>query len=240
MLTLTAPPEAMDILTEGSLWSGCVRSFWARIERLYGSPISCFWVLEYTTCRRQPHLRAALRIPSELIPLPKRSGQPRIPLPFGAVAGWAWAEAVGLPPEARGRHQGLGASVRIFDEDYTSQEIVRYFAKHAAYFEGQQRPRPRWVENGTVPKSWGHRRMQRVSREVEVSPEAAVLFHRLMRRYARSKRSTRRVRARRGDRWRWQTRRSTLNRRSSWLAVDDGERIGTLLLEAALKMEGAA
>lgn len=195
MVTLTYPGDWLTVAPDGKTVKKHMKAFRKRWERAWGLPVLAIWKLEFQA-RGAPHVAFYTVVPDG------RTSEGR---QFREWVSEAWAEVVDHPdPEERRRHELAGTGV-----DYAAglrardpRRIAVYFSKHGLYAakEYQNQVPAEWCDRGKGPgRFWGVWGLQRCAKAVEVSPQAATMAARVMRRWAAAQDVTREVRPPRYD-----------------------------------------
>lgn len=180
MVTLTYPADWLAVAPDGKAVKAHFKAFRKRWERTWGDQLLALWKLEFQA-RGAPHLHLFTVVPDGRTP----EGQH-----FREWLSATWAAVVAHPdPEEYRKHQLAGTGV-----DYAAglrssdpRRIAVYFSKHASFSakEYQNCVPPEWREPGKGPgRFWGFWGLERCTRSVEVTPQAATLAARTMRRWA--------------------------------------------------------
>lgn len=240
MITLTLPGDWLAVAPDGKTFKKLVKKFRKRWERAWGQPVLGLWKLEFQK-RGAPHFHLFTVVPD---------GRTAVGQQFREWLSATWAAVVAHPdPEERRKHELAGTGV-----DYAAglrsrdpRRISIYFSKHGLYGakEYQNTVPPEWQGPGMGPgRFWGVWGLQRVAVAVEVTPQAATMAARVMRRWARSQGITREVNVQRASfktgvvRHRKVRRRvGRLARGHGWISLNDGPGFA---LEVARFLELAA
>jgi hypothetical protein len=189
MVTLTYPADWLTVAPVGKAVKAHFKAFRKRWERTWGVQLLALWKLEFQA-RGAPHLHLFTVVPD---------GRTEDGKHFREWLSAAWAAVVAHPdPEEYRKHRLAGTGV-----DYAAglrssdpRRIAVYFSKHASFSakEYQNIVPAEWREPGKGPgRFWGYWGLERCTRAVEVTPHAATLAARTMRRWARAQGVTRQM-----------------------------------------------
>jgi hypothetical protein len=193
MVTLTYPGDWLTAAPDGKSVKKHLKAFRKRWERAWDLPLLALWKLEFQA-RGAPHVHLFTVVPD---------GRTAEGKHFRDWLSLAWAAVVNHPdPAEYCKHVAAGTGV-----DYAAglrsrdpRRIAVYFSKHGLYAaKGYQNEVPEeWREPGKGPgRFWGVWGLERCAKAVEVTPEAATLAARVMRRWARAQDVTYEVTVRR-------------------------------------------
>jgi hypothetical protein len=193
MVTLTYPGDWLTVAPDGKTVKKHMKALRKRWARAWGLSLLAVWKLEFQA-RGAPHVHLFTVVPD---------GRTAAGQQFREWLSAAWAAVVEHPdPEEYRRHQLAGTGV-----DYAAglrsrdpRRIAVYFSKHGLYAaKGYQNLVPaEWQEPGKGPgRFWGVWGLKRCAKAVEVTPQAATLAARVMRRWARAQDVTHEVSVRR-------------------------------------------
>ena len=205
-------------------------------------PLIGLWKKEFQG-RGAPHLHIYTCAPTGMKSL-RRIGQPPVDVDFAAWSRITWAEIVAhRDPEQRRRHREHGAHVDAYEGMCASnpRRLAKYFLKHAAPGEVGAKEYQHHVPEAWHDRPgrfWGMWGLKRAVETVEISRDDFDAARRVLRRQSRTQTlrlpsgevihrpRLRRVRVKRGKRWRWTWRRAQLftggQRRGGWTMVPDG------------------
>lgn len=182
MVTLTYPGDWLPVAPDGKSAKKHLKKFRKRWARAWGGPMLACWKLEFQH-RGAPHFHLFTVVPTG------RSRDGRV---FREWLSATWAEVVDHPdPEEFRKHllAGTGVDFAAGLRARDPRRIAVYFSKHGLYAakEYQNVVPVEWQEPGKGPgRFWGVWNLQRCAKVVEVTPAAATLAARVMRRWARA------------------------------------------------------
>jgi hypothetical protein len=182
MVTLTYPADWLTVAPDGKTVKKHLKAFRKRWERAWDLPLLALWKLEFQR-RGAPHVHLFTVVPD---------GRTVMGQQFREWLSLAWAAVVAHPdPEERRRHQlaGTGTDYAAGLRSRDPRRIACYFSKHGLYAaKAYQNVVPdEWQEPGKGPgRFWGYWGLERCSNAVEVTPQAATMAARVMRRWARA------------------------------------------------------
>lgn len=196
MVTLTYPGDWLTVAPDGKTVKKHLKALRKRWERAWGLPVFGLWKQEHQA-RGAPHYHLFTVVPDG------RTAEGR---QFREWLSEAWAAVVNHPdPDEYRRHQLAGTGV-----DYAAglrsrdpRRIAVYFSKHGLFGakEYQNAVPAEWQEPGKGPgRFWGVWGLKRCAEAVEVTPQAATMAARVMRRWARAQGITHDVRVPRSAR----------------------------------------
>ena len=222
MVTLTYPADWLAVAPDGKAVKAQFKAFRKRWERAWSPRTDCpecgadkarvFWYQDRWQCpddknhRWHRPLQALWKLEFQA------RGAPHLHLftvvPDGRTADgehfrqWlsaAWAAVVGHPdPEEYRKHAvaGTGVDYAVGLRSSDPRRIAVYFSKHASFSakEYQNTVPAEWREPGKGPgRFWGFWGLEKCTRAVEITPHAATLAARTMRRWAHAQGVTRQV-----------------------------------------------
>ncbi|NAS27512.1 hypothetical protein GT755_38325 [Herbidospora sp. NEAU-GS84] len=202
MVTLTYPGDWLTVAPDGKTVKRHLAAFRRRYEKAWDEPLKAIWKLEFQR-RGAPHFHLLLVPPHGLSKMPGARATSAAKVgagrPFREWLSAVWAAIVGHPdPEERARHLLAGTGVDYSDGLKASdpKRVAVYFTKHggAQAKEYQHCVPESWVGPGLGPgRFWGYWNLERVTAQVEVTPEQSVQAARIARRWAHAQRTTRQV-----------------------------------------------
>lgn len=205
MTTLTYPGDWLTVAPDGKTAKGHLETFFKRYERAWGTEWTGVWKFEFQR-RGAPHFHLLSVPPSgvageaaydvrmaaykrgETARKPRRRQIENHGLGYKEWLSATWADIVGHPDPAEYANHLLAGTGVDYQEGAKASDPKRlsvYFAKHGSFKSKEYQhivPEP-WQEPGKGPgRFWGYRGVERLTREVELSPADYQFMTRTLRR----------------------------------------------------------